>query len=127
MKYIFLLSIFLFPAVSFANVEVYVVEREDGTVAIHSYKTSSSVSLEETLKEAGIEGLKLKQIKPSDIPQTKEHRDAWRFDPITKIVKVDEAKKSELEVLKSEKENSKLAILEKLKISESELETLVKK
>ena len=122
--YFFLLPFFLTPN-AFA-LDTYAVQRDDG-VSIVYYNPGSQKSLEQVLKDSGLEGKPLKRISPDDLP-SREDRNFWVLDdvPIGKKIKVDSSKKQAEEAKKQAKEAEKAAVLAKLKITKEELEKVTR-
>lgn len=123
-KLLFIAILFIsFPV--FADEELYRVERPDGVVSIVHYKSGSQKSLSEALNSFGFSGFPVKKISLSDISTDRTYRNFWAVDPVTRKIAVDQDKKKQFLDAKAAEESQRQAILDKLKISESELDTLV--
>lgn len=124
MKKIILFSIFvLLSSKLYAEEEIYSVQRDDGGVSIVHYNPASKDSLEDVLRESGLDGLFARKISASDLPASKADREFWKASG--KKVVVDQAKKQQSEAEKSQKEIEKQAVLAKLKISKNEADALL--
>ena len=106
--------------------ELYSIENPDGSVTILNYLGGESLT--DVLKSMGLEGRPIKKISRTDLPDRAD-RNFWKMNdvPIGKKIIVDENKKSEKEAEDSAKETERQAVLDKLKINDSELEQLFKK
>lgn len=125
MRKLILFSIlFLIPFSAFADDEIYRVERPDGGVSIIYYRVGAKDSLYDVIQSFGFSGFPIKRINASDIPP-KTDRDFWMVDPVTKKIVVNEDAKKEKEDQIQADEDQKKEVLSKLKITQSELDTLV--
>lgn len=122
-KYLFLFLI-LFATPLFAE-EIYLVEKPDGSVAVHYYIPGSNDTLEETLKNAGLEDLPTQRITQNDIPDDRKDRKYWKMNFTGKKIGIDTAKKQADEDAKAAKLAKKEAVLSKLKISPDEFKDLI--
>lgn len=103
--------------------ERYAIENPDGSVQILSYDPSSGISLEDALKSAGTDSKPYHKLTKSNVPQTTEDIDFWKWDG-SKIV-VDADKKQDAIDAKQAKIDSKNATLQKLGITEQEFKELL--
>jgi len=120
----FLILLLLISSPVFA--EIYVVEREDGGVSIVNYFEGSEDSLADVLKDNGLLGRPIRKLNPGDLPESREDRKYWKVDLVTKKVVVDQAKKTADQVKKIEEEEEKQVILDKIGVTETEIEKVVK-
>ena len=99
--------------------KVRVVEKLDGTIAIHHPSQNSKHGIDGALarmvEQCGQVGLPAYDIDSSDLPSTKEYRDCWEYDQSSKKVKVNQVKKQAKDDKKAEKETAKALAKNKLK------------
>ena len=106
--------------------DTYAVQRDDGVSVVY-YNPGSQKSLDQVLKDSGLEGKPVKKISKDDLP-SREDRAFWVFNdvPVGKKIKVDTVKKQAEEAKKAAEEAERNAVLEKLKISKEELEKVIR-
>lgn len=120
------ISLFSQSIASYAqSEEIYLIEKPDGTVAVHHYFIGSKDTLEDAINNAGLSGLPMKNITQSDIPASKEDRKYWKKNTgIGKAITIDLVKKQADIDLKTAQDAQKAALLTKLKITEEEAKLL---
>lgn len=120
----FLFLILGYFILNFAGVytEKYAVQRPDGGVSIVYYFPGSNDTLDDVLRSQGLDNLPIAIVKDSDLPATREFREAW-VKQGSKI-REDAVKKQEIIAEETQKQEEKQAVLEKLKISEEEFEKI---
>lgn len=126
MKKIMFALVFLFSFPCFA-VQRYAVEREDGGVSIVNYYGGEP--LESVLTDLGFWGRPIYRIKDGDLPEGRVDRNYWKINdlPFGSQVVIDSNKKNAEKEEKNKEKQDRKAVLDKLKISEKELEMLEKK
>lgn len=124
-KYLILFLLISFPVFASDN-EAYLVERPGGGVSIVNYKPGGKDSLSDVLHSFGFDNYPIKALKEEDIPPTKEDRNFWIKDAVTKKVVVDFAKKQAEQRAQIQAEDEAEAILAKLKITKEEFEKIGK-
>lgn len=122
MRIVYFTIMMLISVSAYGDWESYVVEKPDGSVAIHSYNLSARDSLMETLEDAGLGGLPFHKVTADDLPKTKEDRDYWR--KAGRQVAVDKALKQQAEQANQQLEQARQAVLDKLGVTEEEIEIL---
>ena len=92
---------------------VRVIKRDDGGVSIiHPVRIlKENETWDEYFSKATPEGAVYEDIDSSELPQTREDRNAWELSG-DKKVKVNAVKKAELDAIKANKEADKIALAE---------------
>lgn len=126
-KLLLVLFLIIFSKTTYANTEMYAVEKDDGSVALVKYYPGSRDSLQEVLSEFGFVDKPIKKISVSELPDLND-RLYWVFDNTDpdKKIKIDLAKKQADLDKKAQEELEKNAVLEKLKITKEEFEKISK-
>lgn len=102
--------------------EIYEVRKPDGSISIHTYFNNPNKTLEDTLRDAGLAGLPIRQISLADLPADKTDRKYWKSNG-SKIT-IDGVKKQQDIDAVNQKNAERDAVLSKLKISLQELEKI---
>lgn len=118
-----ILFIFLFSGIAYADIDTYVIEREDGGVSVMRYNTSSSDSVETALKEQGFEGRPVHKVTESELPPDRSDRNFWTWEGGK--VKVSNSKKKVSEDKKAEKQMRRREVMDKIGITEEDLKHLL--
>jgi hypothetical protein len=104
--------------------DTYAVEKPDGSVSIANYFENSSDSVEKFMDDSGFAGLPFYKIGPSTLP-SREDRDFWQVKDGK--VSVNEVKKQAYIDQLAIKKQKKLAVIQKIGITEKEYSELTDK
>jgi len=99
----------------------YIIEKEDGSLAILSYVEGSNRSLNESLRLSGYEGRPFHNVTNEVLPE--DSADFWEWK--NGRVQVNQQKKSQAELVKQEKESRRQSHFQRLQLSEEEFKELV--
>lgn len=121
---LFFIGLFIFSSPVYAG--LYAAKKPDGSAVIFRYFETSEDSMTEFLEDVGLSGLPIIAITESDIPKG-EKREYLKVNdvPIGKKIVVDEIKKQADLDKEAAKQQKKDKVLQKLGISEQELEELL--
>jgi hypothetical protein len=122
MKILLLIAMILLSKPVYA--ETYAVEKPDGSVSIAQYFENSGDTLDEFLADSGFAGLPFYKIGPSTLP-SREDRDFWQVKDGK--VSVNEVKKQAYIDQLAIKKQKKLAVIQKIGITEKEYSELTDK
>lgn len=116
-KFIFIFIFLLASQYSYAsNVEFYVVEKTDGTVAIIHYLTGSFDSIQDVIRDLGYEARPIEKVNKGDLPPTQTDRLYWKMNPspMGNRVIVDNVKKQLAEDARNAKNNTRKTARQKM-------------
>ena len=118
------LALLLVSASAYADWSSYIVEKPDGSVAIHNYNDESAKTLEQTLTQVGLGGLPFEPLDAGSALPARADRNFWKKGASGKVV-IDSAKKQAKLNADAAKQAKRDSALAKLKITEAELADLL--